>query len=427
MVRGGTLTLVIALLALSWLNSPWGHTWVYLWENPLHISFGSYNLIHPIGFWVEQVLFSLVFLVLGMELKRALRVGELQERPVMVLALAAALGGVAIPTMLYLFMAPASAQVGWSVVSTADVAVLLALSALASSSLPLTLRVFISATAIMQSIATLLLSTVLHAQVQDMLALSVATGIFGLLVVLRALRNRSMWLYLLLGLALLVCLLLAGLPGALAGVLLALLIPVHSRVEEASFVSTTDTVMGQLHALRMMKRPEPDEDIEEDFQAAVHTLRTNCQKALSPIRRLQQRLLPWAAYLVLPLFALAFVPFAYNSFVWRELLGPVPMGIGIALVFGKPLGLLLFVWLASLLKVARLPTGVRWQHIFGVALLTGSGFLFSLFQAQQVFPDAHELTLVKIAIYVASAISALLGLAALAFTPKTKDLPHASV
>lgn len=424
MVRGGTLTLVVALLALSWLNSPIGHTWLYLWENPLHISFGTYSLIRPLGFWVEQVLLSLVFLVLGMELKRAFRVGELTERPAMVLAISAALGGMALPAALYLYLAPTTAQAGWSVVSTADAAAILALLALASSSLPLALRVFITATAILQSIATLLLSTVLHSAVQDLLALSVATGIFGVMVVLRALRNRSMWLYLLLGLVLLVSLLLAGLPGALAGVLLALLIPVHSRVDEASFVSTTDTVMGQLHALRMMKRPEPDEDIEEDFQAAVHTLRGNCQKALSPLRRLQQRLLPWAVYLVLPLFALAFVPFAYNNFAWRELLGPVPMGIGIALVLGKPIGTLLFVWLASLLRIAHLPTGVRWGHIIGAALLTGSGFIFSLFQAQQVFSDTNELTLVKIAIYVASAVSALLGMAVLALGTKTKDLPH---
>ncbi len=427
MVRGGTLTLVVALLALSWLNSPWGYTWLYLWENPLQLSFGTYSLSRPLGFWVEQVLFAVVFLVLGMELKRALRVGELKERPAMVLVLAAALGGLAIPAALYLFMVPATARAGWSIVATADVATLLALLALASALLPLALRVFISATAILQSIATLLLSTALHGAVQDMLALSVATGIFGVLVVLRALRNRSMWLYLLLGLSLLVCLLLAGLLGALAGVLLALLIPVYARVDEASFVSTTDTVMGQLHALRMMKRPEPDEDIEEDFQAAVHTLRTNCQKALSPIRRLQQRLLPWAVYLVLPLFALAFVPFAYNSFAWRDLLGPVPLGIGIALVLGKPIGLLLFAWLACVLKVARLPTGVRWPQVMGAAMLTGGALLFSLFQTQQVFADAAEITLVKIAIYVASAISALLGLLVLAFVPKTKDLPPPQV
>ncbi|PVY40731.1 sodium/proton antiporter (NhaA family) [Pontibacter virosus] len=427
LLRGGTLTIITALLALSWHNSPWGASWLYLVENPLTVAFGKYSITKPIGFWVQQVLLALFYLALGLELKRVLRIGELQEKPVMLFAVAAALGSMAIPAALYLYLAPAAAQAGWSVVATADVAAILALLALASNSLPLSLRVFLSSTAIMQGIASLLLSVMLYTVIQNLLALSVATGVFGLLVVLRALRNRTMWLYLLLGLVMLVSFLLAGVQGAVAGVLLALVIPIHSRVIEEDFVTTTDTVMGQLHALRMMKRPEPGEEMEEDFQAAVHTLRMNCTKALSPLRRLQQRILPWAAYLAWPLFALAFVPFAYNSFVWRDLLGPVPLGVFMALVLGKPMGMLLFAWLASLTGIARVPATVHWGQLAGGTLLLGAGFMLSLFQAQQVFPATEQLTLVKISIYAASALSGLLGLFVLAVAGKTKDLPHAQV
>src|SRR5690606_39006340 len=144
-----------------------------------------------------------------------------------------------------------------------DAAAVLALLALASNSLPFSLRVFLSSTAIVQGIATLLLSVLLYTSIQNLLALSLATGVFGLLVALRALRNRTMWLYLLLGLVMLVGFLLAGVQGAVAGGLLALVIPIHARVLAEDFVTTTDTVMGQLHALRMMKRPEPGEEIEE--------------------------------------------------------------------------------------------------------------------------------------------------------------------
>ncbi|MDO6391512.1 Na+/H+ antiporter NhaA [Pontibacter sp. BT731] len=427
LARGGTLTIVVALLALSWLNSPWGASWLYLWDTPLTITFGTYSIAKPIGFWVQQVLLALFYMVLGLELKRVLRVGELKERPDMLFAIAAAFGGMAIPAGLYLYLAPLAAQAGWPVVVTADASAVLALLALASNSLPLPLRVFLSSSAIMQGIASLLLSVLLYTAIQNLLALSIATGVFGLLVVLRALRNRTMWLYLLLGLVMLVSFLLAGVQGAVAGVLLALVTPIHSRVNEEDFVTTTDTVMGQLHALRMMKRPEPDEEIEEDFQAAAHTLRINCTKALSPLRRLQQRLLPWAAYLALPLFALAFVPFAYNSFAWRDLLGPVPLGIFMALVLGKPLGMLLFAWLASLTGIARKPATVHWGQLTGGTLLVSAGFMLSLFQAQQVFAATEQLTLVKISIYAASAVAGLLGLLVLAMAGKTKDLPHTQV
>ncbi|MBX0334726.1 Na+/H+ antiporter NhaA [Pontibacter sp. HSC-14F20] len=427
LVRGGTFTMMVALLALSWLNSPWGASWLYLWENPLTITLGTYSVSKPIGFWVQQVLLTLFYLTLGLELKRVLRVGELKEWPDRMFAVAAALGGMAIPAALYLYLVPAASQAGWSVVATADAAAVLALLALASNSLPFSLRVFLSSTAIVQGIATLLLSVLLYTSIQNLLALSVATGVFGLLVVLRALRNRTMWLYLLLGLVMLVCFLLAGVQGAVAGVLLALVIPIHARVLEEDFVTTTDTVMGQLHALRMMKRPEPGEEIEEDFQAAVHTLRVNSTKALSPLRRLQQRLSPWALYLALPLFALTYVPFAYNSFAWRELLGPVPLGIFVALVLGKPLGMLLIAWLASLSGIARIPASVHWGQLTGGTMLMGAGFMLSLFQAQQVFPLTEQLTLVKIILYAAAAVAGLLGILVLAIAGKTKDLPHTLV
>ncbi len=362
------------------------------------------------------------FMVLGLELKRVLRVGELKAWKDAAFPAAAALGGMLVPAGLYLYMNPDSYQAGWSIVATGDVAAVLALLALVGGFLPVALRVFLSTLVIFQGIATLLLAVVLYTSLQNLLALSIATGIFGLLVVLRALRNRSMWLYLLLGFVMLCAFLLAGVNGAVAGVLLAFLIPVHSRVAEEDFIATADTVMGQLHGLRMMKRPEPGEEIEEDYQAAVHTLRANCNQALSPLRRLQQQLLPWAGYFVLPLFALAFAPFAYNSFEWQNLFGTVPMGIALGLVLGKPIGILLFVWLASVTRLARIPAGLHWVQLTGAALLAGAGFMLSIFQAHAVFSDTELLSLVKISIYLALAVSALLGVILLTAVGKTKGL-----
>ena len=421
-VRSGTFTVVVALLALSWLNSPWGDAWSYTWTTPLNLSFGAFSSAKPLGFWVSHVLMALFFMVLGLELKRVLRVGELKAWKDAAFPAAAALGGMLVPAGLYLYLNPDAHQAGWSIVATSDVAAVLALLALAGGFLSVALRVFLSTLAIFQGIGTLLLTVILYASIQNLLALSIATGIFGLLVVLRALRNRSMWLYLLLGLAMLAGFVVAGLNGAVAGVLLAFVIPVHSRVAEDDFIATSDTVLQQLNALKMMKRPEPGEEMEEDYQAAVHTLWGNCKQALSPLRRLQQQLLPWAGYLVLPLFAVAFAPFAYNSFEWRDLFGTVPMGIALGLVLGKPIGILLFAWLASVTRLASIPAGLPWGQLTGAALLAGAGFMLSLFQAHTVFSETELLTLVKISIYLASATSALLGVLLLAAVGKTKGL-----
>jgi Na+:H+ antiporter, NhaA family len=420
-VRSGTLAAVVALLGLSWLNSPWGTTYLHTWNTPVTVAFGNFILAKPLLFWINNVLMAGFFLVLGMELKRVFRVGELAAWRDALFPVAGALGGFVVPAALYLYLNPGQLHMGWGIPASTDVAAVLALSALAGSNLPRSLRVFLSSLAIMQTIGALLISLALYATIGNLLLLSVATGIFGLLVVLRALRNRSMWLYLLLGLIMLGAFLLSGVNGAIAGVLLALVIPVHSRVQEEAFISTTDTVMGQLHALRMMKRPEPGEEMEEDYQAAVHTLHVNCNKALSPLRRLQHRLLPWAGYLLLPLFAMANAAFAYNSFDWQELLTPVPLGIFLGLVLGKPIGIVLFAWLASLTGLARIPATVSWGQIAGAGLLAGTGFMMSLFVATEVFDDMALMSLVKISIYAASALAAMAGVLLLTLTGKAKN------
>ncbi|MBD1396080.1 Na+/H+ antiporter NhaA [Pontibacter sp. JH31] len=408
------------LLALTWLNTPWGATYVHTWNTPLTIALGGLAISKPLFFWINQVLMAVFFFVLGLELKRMFRVGELATFRDAAFPVAAALGGMVVPAGLYLYLNPGDTQLGWIIPMATDVAAILALVTLAGN-LSLSLRVFLSSVAILQTIVALLLSIVLVSVIGNLLMLSVATGIFGFLIVLRALRSRSMWFYLLLGLVMLGAFLLAGINGTIAGVLFAMVIPVHSRVPEAEFIATADTVMGQLHALHMVKKPEPGEEMEEDYQAAVHTLQANCNKALSPLRKLQHRLLPWAGYLALPLFALAQAPFAYNNFEWRDLLGTQSIGIFLALVVGKPIGMLLFSWLSTLVRFAPKPLNLSWTQITGAALLTGMGFMMSLFVGQMLVVDEGQWVLVKISIYLASAVAGLTGVLLLSLTGKTKE------
>jgi NhaA family Na+:H+ antiporter len=417
--RSGLLVLFTALVALAWFNSPWGASYTQTWNTPLTIAFGKLSLSKPLTYWINNALMAAFFLVITLELKRMFRAGELYRFRDAAFAVAAALGGLAFPAGLYLYLNDGLAgQSGWTIPLATDVTAALALLGLAGRNVPLALRAFLAASAILQTLGAVLLSLALYTSVTNLLSLSVGTGIFGLLVVLRALRNRSMWLYLLLGLIMWGAFLLAGVNGAVAGVLLALVIPVHSRVSEEEFIATADTVMGQLHALHMVKRPEREKDIEEDYQATAHTLKANCREALSPLRRLLHQLLPWAAYAVLPLFVLSNAAFAYNSFEVRELLGSVSMGIVLALVVGKPIGMLLLAWLATASRIASKPRGTTWGQLAGAALLAGTGFTMSLFVAGEALTDTALVVPMKISIFLSSVIAAIAGLLLLLATVK---------
>ncbi len=417
MSRGGTLVVVVALLALAWLNSPWGASYFQVWHTPLTVSFGGTTLAKPLLFWVNHALMALFFLVITLELKRLFRTGELAAFRTAAFPVAAALGGMAVSAGLYLYMNEGlSSERGWTVPMATDVTAALAVLAVFGQRLSLSLRLFLSAVTILQTILALLLTIVLYTSIANLLSLSVGTGIFGLLVVLRALRNRSMWLYLLLGLAMWGAFLVAGVNGAVAGVLLALVIPVHARVDEEDFITSADTVLGELHALKMVKFPGPGEELEEEYQATVHTLRANCNRALSPLRKLLHQLLPWAAYAVLPLFALANAAFAYNSFELQELGSPVALGIFLGLVLGKPLGVLLFAGLATLVRLTDKPTDVSWLQVAGAGMLAGIGFTMSLFMALEVWGESQPMTILKISLYGASALAAILGAILVAFS-----------
>lgn len=400
----------VTLGALAWHNSPWGYTYLQAWQSTLTIAFGKLSLSRPLFFWINNTLMAVFFLVIGLEIKRMLRAGELASIRAAAFPVVATLGGMAASAGVYLyFNYELESQSGWGIPMASDVACALAMLALLGKSVPLSLRLFLSALAILQAIGSLLLTVILYTAVINLLALSVATGIFGLLVVLRALRNRSMWLYLLLGLVMWAAFLLAGVPAAVAGILLALVIPVRTRVTEQEFISTADGILGELHALHKTKRPEPEEETEEDYQATVHTLKANCSRALSPLRRLLHQLLPWAAYFVLPLFALSTAAFAYNSFEVKDLFGPVSLGIFLGLVVGKPIGILLLSWLATVLKVATKPRDITWPQVAGAGLLAGTGFTMSLFIAIEAFGGNELMTIVKISILCASAVAAVAG------------------
>ena len=365
---GGILLLVCALIALLWVNSPWGATYDALWSTELAIGIGNYDLTKTLLHWINDGLMAIFFLAIGLEIKRELVAGELASRRRAALPVAAAVGGAVLPAVIYLgFNANGPGAPGWGVPMATDPAFALGLLALLGNRVPLALRVFLTALAIVDDVVAVLVIAVFYAGGIDVGHLAIAGVILvGLLVASRA-GVRSSLVYIVLGFGLWLAFLESGVHTSIAGVLLALTIPARSPSRDAS------------------------------------------SPQASMLERWERTLVPWVAFAIVPLFALANAGVALGGDVLSTVTEPVALGVIIGLLLGKQLGITLTTWLVVRLGLAALPSGVSWRQLYGVSWLAGIGFTTSLFIAGLAFGDGGLLDQAKVGILVAAIIAGLGG------------------
>jgi len=240
--------------------------------------------------------------------------------------------------------------------------------------------------------------------------------VFGILLVLNALRVRQIGVYILLGVVLWVALLKSGIHATVAGILLAITIPGRSRITQEEFFSSTHNVLHDFATRHEVtdRQPEQVSDVET-YQGLVHTIEQNCEEALSPMHRLEQGLHSWVAYAIMPIFALANAGIFIDATLVAGLNGPLPWGIILGLVLGKPLGILLFSSLASATGLALKPRTFSWMQLIGAGFLGGVGFTMSIFIANLAFAGSPALPLAKLAILCASLIAGVLATLLLRF------------
>ena len=365
---GGILLLVCALIALLWVNSPWGATYDALWSTELVIGIGNYDLTKTLLHWINDGLMAIFFLAIGLEIKRELVAGELASRRRAALPVAAAVGGAVLPAVIYLgFNANGPGAPGWGVPMATDPAFALGLLALLGNRVPLALRVFLTALAIVDDVVAVLVIAVFYAGGIDVGHLAIAGVILvGLLVASRA-GVRSSLVYIVLGFGLWLAFLESGVHTSIAGVLLALTIPARSTSRDAS------------------------------------------SPRASMLERWERTLVPWVAFAIVPLFALANAGVALGGDVLSIVTEPVALGVLLGLLLGKQLGITLTTWLVVRLGLAALPSGVSWRQLYGVSWLAGIGFTTSLFIAGLAFGDGGLLDQAKVGILVAAIIAGLGG------------------
>lgn len=413
---GGILLIVATVFALLWANSVWADTYEAFWQLPLGLHFGALGFVHSLRFWINDGLMALFFLVVGLEIKRELLVGELSTRKKAVLPFMAALGGMVFPAVLYVFVTGLShpnLMPGWGISTVTDIAFALGVLAILGDRVPLGLKVFLTALAIIDDLGAILLIALFYSQSLQLDYLWLILGLLLLLFILNRFRIHHPVFYCLLGLLLWLAVLQSGLHATIAGVLLALAIPARSRINPDEFYNQATANLQRFHQANRA----PDTGMmltNEEHQASVQALETACESVQSPLQKLEHGLHPWVSYGILPLFALANagVSLPQNSPL-QAIMNPVAFGVILGLFLGKQLGITVFAWLAVRVGWAELPQGVRWPLIYGASILGGVGFTMSLFIAVLAFQDAEQVINAKMGVLLASLISGLVGVAVL--------------
>ena len=364
----GILLMVAALLALIMANSPLSHLYQGLLDVPVEVRVGALHLDKPLLLWINDGLMAVFFLLVGLEIKRELLDGELSRPSQVVLPAMAALGGMAVPALIYLAFNQGDPQAleGWAIPTATDIAFALGVLSLLGDRVPLSLKVFLTALAILDDLGAILIIAAFYTSNLSLTMLVLALIGTALLVILNRSGVTSTAAYVWVGIFLWICVLKSGVHATLAGVALGLAIP----------------------------------------------MRDHRNPGRSPLREMEHRLHPWVAYAILPIFAFANAGVSFSGVTLGDLFSPLPMGIAVGLVGGKTIGVFLFSALAIWFGWSRLPEGAGWSGLLGVAVLCGIGFTMSLFIGSLAFEqDGLDYAVaVRLGVLGGSAVAAVAGL-----------------
>jgi len=404
---GGILLILSTLAALVWANSSWAASYFGLWRTPLTIGLGEAALAKPLQLWINDGLMAIFFFVVGLEIKREILVGELASPRQAALPLAAALGGMLVPATLYAALnAGGEGAAGWGIPMATDIAFALGVLALLGPRVPVSLKIFLTALAIVDDLGAVLVIALFYTQTISWICLGAAAMFLAFLFGVNRLGVRHPLVYALLGIAVWLAFLKSGVHATVAGVLVAMTVPSWVRIDPSEFLRHSRAVLDDFELAGAGGKPIVSDG---DRQAAIHTLERACEDVQPPLQRLEHALHPWVTFAILPIFALANAGVSLAGGAGAAVTHRVVLGVVLGLVIGKPLGIMLFSWLAVRAGLAALPGRVSWTQIHGVGWLAGIGFTMSLFIAGLAFGDSLLLETAKLGVLLASLLAVAVG------------------
>ncbi|MBX3221895.1 MAG: Na+/H+ antiporter NhaA [Labilithrix sp.] len=406
----GIVLLVMAAVAMTIASSAWSGAFHRLLELPMGLRFGAVTIERPLHFWINDGLMTIFFFVVGLEIRREMYEGELSNARRGLLPIAAALGGMVAPALIYLAFAGHTPEdrPGWGVPMATDIAFAVGLLALLGKRVPPALRVLLLALAIIDDIGSIVVIATFYSGALDPSGFLIAAGGVAAIVSLQRIGVRRASIYVIPGVIVWLGVCRSGVHPTIAGVIVGLLTPARPWLGPEGLV-----------ALARRSAEEVEHELEAKPGAAVASERLAeeasridlaSREALAPATRLQRMLHPWVAFVIMPIFALANAGVTLDArSVAPSLLGA---GIVVGLVVGKPIGILAACYAVVRLRVTSLPRGIAWRELLVLGLVAGIGFTMALFVAALAFPEGYKLEQAKAAILVASTLAMTIGLAA---------------
>ncbi len=361
-VTGGFLLLFCVVIALIAVNTNLYEVYHHFFTTTIGISVGEISFNRDLHFWINDGLMAVFFLQVGLEIKRELLEGELSDIKKSSLPILAALGGMIVPALIYiLFNYNSIGLNGWAIPMATDIAFAVAILSLLGRRIPLSLKIFLTALAIVDDLGAILVIAIFYTQSLQFAYLFYAFAVLIILYLLNVSRVKSISIYVPFGILLWFFIYKSGIHATIAGVLFAFMIP------------------------------------------------TNKGNIISPLERLEHILNRPVAYFIMPLFALSNTDIIFSTQLFQSLTQPIGLGIIFGLVFGKVTGIVSFAYLSIKLKLSELPSGTTWKQLIGAGFLGGIGFTMSVFIALLSFPELELQALSKLAILLASVTSGVIG------------------
>jgi len=403
----GILLIIATIVALGWANSPWADSYQSLWHTTVSFNIGDFSLSKDLLHWINDGLMAVFFFVVGLEIKREVMVGELASPRKAILPIVAAVGGMVIPAGIFLLFNPQGpGQAGWGIPMATDIAFALGVLSLLGKRVPLSLKIFLTAVAIVDDLGAVLVIALFYTSNIIWISLVIGGVILLILIVMNRLGVRSPLLFAILGIFLWVAFLKSGVHATIAGVLLALTIPVRTRTNTEEFITNANFFLDEF---RTHGKTGESVLTSKNQRAAIQAIEVAAEHAQTPLQRLEHMLHPWVSYFIMPVFALANAGIAIKGDFFSAFVQPVTLGVMAGLIFGKQIGVFGASYLAVKLGWSDLPLGMTWTRLYGLSWLAGIGFTMSLFIASLAFGESEFLAMSKAGILVASLIAGIVG------------------